>query len=51
MLSHVFVLLQIGQVSLSTPGTDDGKSLSECNFAIGDFLDIAVRYGSKGSVP
>jgi hypothetical protein len=40
--------LQVGQVILGTPGDDDGKTLADCNYVVGDYLDIAVRFVKKG---
>eukprot|EP00600_Ochromonadales_sp_CCMP1393_P010007 CAMPEP_0174955194 /NCGR_PEP_ID=MMETSP0004_2-20121128/848_1 /TAXON_ID=420556 /ORGANISM="Ochromonas sp., Strain CCMP1393" /LENGTH=50 /DNA_ID=CAMNT_0016203099 /DNA_START=339 /DNA_END=491 /DNA_ORIENTATION=+ len=33
---------KMGQVSVGIEGPDDDRTLNDCNFTIGDYLDIAV---------
>lgn len=45
-ITNVF-FTQIGQVSLAEQKESDAKTLSECSYVSGDYLDIAVKFASK----
>ena len=41
-LNRTALQSQVGKVSSSRPGPDDGLTLADIRFVIGDYLDVAI---------
>jgi hypothetical protein len=43
------VMREIGRINASHSGPDDAKTLSQCKFQTGDYLDIAIHKKDGGA--